>query len=115
MQAGKKYSFPSAFRLRKAREFGLVQKMGCRIHTPHFILLKMPSRSGVTKLGLTVSRKVGNAVCRNRIKRLLREYFRQHRHNFDPPIELSVIAKRNAGEIEAKTVAGELDILKKKG
>lgn len=89
--------------------------MGCRIHTPHFILLKMPSRSGFSKLGLTVSRKVGNAVCRNRIKRLLREYFRQNRHYFDQPIELSIIAKRNAGDITARDVAQELDLLKKKG
>ena len=89
--------------------------MGCRIHTPHFILLKIPSRSGVSKLGLTVSRKVGNAVCRNRIKRLLREYFRLNRKTFYQPIELSIIAKKNAGEIDNKIIVHELDLLKKKG
>lgn len=115
MQNDNKYSFPPSARLRKTKEFSIVGKMGCRIHTPHFILLKRISSSNFSRIGLTVSRKVGNAVCRNRIKRLLREYFRQNRHYFDQPIELSVIAKRNAGKITIDDVAQELDLLKKKG
>lgn len=89
--------------------------MGCRIHTPHFILLRTPSRGGTSRLGLTVSRKVGNAVCRNRIKRLIREYFRNNHHFFEKPIDLSVIAKRNAADINCELVIQELDLLKKKG
>jgi len=89
--------------------------MGCRIHTPHFILLSRPSPDGISKLGITVSRKVGNAVCRNRIKRLLREYFRINRNTFGKAVELSVIVKRNAGDIKAISVEQELHLLKKKG
>jgi len=89
--------------------------MGCRIHTPHFILLKRESPNKKSRLGLTVSRKVGNAVCRNRIKRFLREYFRQNRHCFEKPIELSVIAKRNAGKVTINDIVQELSFLKKKG
>ena len=74
----------------------------------------MRSGSDFSRLGLTVSRKVGNAVCRNRIKRLVREYYRQNRHEFDPPIELSLIAKKGAGEITALDVTKELDSLKKR-
>ena len=62
---------------------------------------------------MTVSRKVGNAVCRNRVKRLLREYFRLNRHVFKPALELSIIAKRNAGGVTAKNVTQELAFLKK--
>ncbi|MDT8420916.1 MAG: ribonuclease P protein component [Desulfuromonadales bacterium] len=108
-------SFPSSLRLKTSREFGIVRRMGCSIHTPHFILLKMPADDNFSRLGLTVSRKVGNAVCRNRVKRLLREYFRRHHHFFDPPVILSVIAKKNSGRVTARMIEQELNILIKKG
>lgn len=57
------------------------------------------------RLGVTVSRKVGNAVCRNRIKRWIREYFRTSRQRFTSVADLSVIAKPSA----ALLVHGEFD------
>lgn len=74
---GANCSFPRSRRLRKARDYRRAGRSGRRIHDAWWTLLLAPSQDeGQTRLGLAVSRKVGNAVRRNRIKRLLRETFR---------------------------------------
>lgn len=51
-----------------------------RLHTRHFIIVWERREEGSSsRLGITVSRKVGCSVVRNRWKRLVREYFRQHK------------------------------------
>ena len=54
---------------------------------------------GSSRLGLTVSRKVGNAVVRNRFKRRTRAWFRARRSEFPESIDLVVIAKKSAGKL----------------
>jgi ribonuclease P protein component len=67
-------------RLRRRAEFVVVQSEGLKLHGRHVLALARkrsdPERSG--RLGLTVTKKVGNAVVRNRIKRMLREWMRLH-------------------------------------
>ena len=67
-------------RLRKRAEFIAVQRDGQKLHGRHVLALarkredvELPGR-----LGITVTKKVGNAVVRNRIKRLVREWVRLH-------------------------------------
>jgi ribonuclease P protein component len=80
-------------RLRKRFEFGRVRDQGRRIHTPGFVIMVRPGEQSRARLGITVSRKVGNAVRRNRVKRLLREVVRQQRALFPDGAELVVIAR----------------------
>jgi ribonuclease P protein component len=49
---------------------------------------------GFSRIGLTASRKVGGAVLRNRVKRLLREIFRLHRQELVPPMDLVINVHR---------------------
>lgn len=58
--------------MRKRRDF-LAANSGVRTVTPAFILLVRPSASAQTRVGYTVSKKIGNAVVRNRARRRLRE------------------------------------------
>jgi ribonuclease P protein component len=80
-------------RLRKRFEFRRCRDSGRRVHTPSFVLLVAPRDESEARLGLTVSRRVGCAVRRNRIKRLVREAFRTDRALFPAGADVVVIAK----------------------
>ncbi len=62
-------------RVKKRQDF-LAANSGARVVTPAFILLVSPNSAGQPRLGFTTSRKVGNAVARNRARRRLREVAR---------------------------------------
>jgi ribonuclease P protein component len=95
-------------RLRKRFEFGRARAQGRRVHTQSFVLLLRPNQLDRSRLGLTVSHKVGNAVRRNRIKRLLREVFRQHRSLFPAAADVVVIAKTGCAPGGLQQVRAEL-------
>ena len=63
------------------------------------------------RIGLTVSRKVGNAVVRNRVKRRIREWFRRSRAAVPAGTETVVIARASAARISYAELAAELQRL----
>lgn len=90
------YTLDKSRRILRSGEYERIWREGRRYHTTHFVVIVNPG--GVhSRLGLTVSRKVGNAVCRNQLKRWLRELFRHNYKMFGQSIDVSIIAKRNAG------------------
>ncbi len=90
------FFFTKADRLLKRPDFlGLTAK-GRRCQNNHFIAVFAPGKIERTRLGITVSRKVGNAVVRNRIKRFTREYFRLNRHKNTENWDINIIAKKKA-------------------
>jgi ribonuclease P protein component len=91
-------------RLLKASEFTRVFKQGRRLSLPEFTLAyrvrqSRDGRSYPPRLGLSVSRKVGDAVRRNLIKRRLREIFRLNQHSLASGCELVVIPRKEAVEL----------------
>src|SRR5512143_441675 len=67
-------------RLRRRADYVAVQKDGLKVHGRHVLLLARKRRDPelVGRLGITVTKKVGNAVVRNRVRRLVREWMRLH-------------------------------------
>ena len=67
-------------RLRQRVDYIAVQSGGRKLHGRHVLAIarQQPDTAPHGRLGLTVTKKVGNAVIRNRIKRLLREWLRLH-------------------------------------
>ena len=100
--------YPGSYRLRKSWEYRLVREMGCKFYTPHFVLLVSDNSEKNSRLGVTVSRKVGNAVERNRLKRIIREFFRKNRHLYPNARDYSVIAKRNSALLSSSKIYFEL-------
>ena len=80
-----------------------------RFDTEHFILFLRKNDKDDKRLGLVVGRKVGQAVSRNRIKRLIREFFRLNRGRIPESSDLIVLAKEN---IEIKGYREVFDELK---
>ncbi len=74
-------TFPRSHRLLKRGDFQRVQRSGAgrRFRGRHLVVLSLPNGRAGARFGLVVSRKVGNAVVRNQVKRWLREAVRGHR------------------------------------
>lgn len=95
--SGSAGGYPKEARVRRRAEFTACYERGRRVHTTHFLLFLLSAPGARARTGMAVSRKVGNAVTRNRIKRLLREFFRLHAEAL-PPGDVVAVAKRQAGE-----------------
>jgi ribonuclease P protein component len=85
-------SYPSRFRLTRSSEFSLVFSKGKRRSGEHYTIVFRKNALGYPRLGMVVSRKTGNAVKRNRIKRVVREAFRLNKSLFDS-LDVVVMAK----------------------
>jgi ribonuclease P protein component len=107
MVAKRELTLPKPARLRKRPEFLNLSRWGKKTHSPNFVIITRPNDQGATRLGLTVSTKVGNAVVRNRLKRVLRECFRQNRHRISPTKDILIIAKKPAVELSFTEIESE--------
>jgi ribonuclease P protein component len=89
---------PKAARLRRRREYLAVQQHGARLYAGEVLVLSTGARTDRARIGITVSSKVANAVGRNRVKRWVREAFRELRAEL-PCVDLVVVARRGAPEM----------------
>ena len=96
------YSFTKANRLLKRSEFMRLSSIGSKIHNRHVTAIYYPGLTDRTRFGVTVSRKVGRAAVRNKIKRLSREYFRLNRHTIKGVWDINIIAKKSSAELPAQ-------------
>jgi ribonuclease P protein component len=83
-------------RIEQSGEFARIRQQGQRLALGCLIAnwQRLPDGSK-PKLGVVTSKKIGGAVQRNRARRLLRESFRQHQHEFAQPVELVLVARNS--------------------
>lgn len=87
-------------RLSRAAEFDRVYKHGRSQASRHLVVYVFPDEAvGAPRIGLSVPRKVGTAVERNRVKRLLREAFEQARAELGEGYDVVVVARPAASEL----------------
>jgi ribonuclease P protein component len=102
------YGFPKEYRLLKRFEFRRVENAGKRKRLDHVVVVFAENSGEYPRLGLVVSRRIGNAVIRNRVKRIIREFFRYHRLTLNP-VDIVVIARKGADRPERELLFKELD------
>ena len=94
------FGYPKQKRLRKKSDYAAVYAQGRRYFTTHFIVyvgLRKDNQLGLlSRTGTAVPKKVGCAVKRNRLKRLLREFFRLHAWLLPKTADIAVVAKKQA-------------------
>lgn len=98
MSSARRYAFPKSARLRMRREFLVVQDTGVKVSADCVLALAKRRAAGLdeTRIGFTVSSKVGNAVVRNRVRRRLRQLARTRRHQLPKGLDLVFIARNSA-------------------
>lgn len=101
--------FPKALRLLRRHEFLQVQEGGQKV--PSDCLLALVKRNGraYSRVGLTISSKVGNAVVRVRLRRLLRECFRKRRAYWPPGLDVVLVVRSSAKEATFTEVSRAFD------
>jgi ribonuclease P protein component len=85
-----------ASRLAQSRDFARVRQQGQRLALGCLIANWNRLPDGASpKLGVVTGKKIGGATERSRARRLLRESFRQHQHEFAQPVELVLVARNS--------------------
>ncbi len=105
------YTFPKEDRIRKRSDFLKIFKAGAKCKTHHFRVSLCPNELGCRRLGVAVGKVVGSAVKRNRVKRLLREFFRSHKEDLPFSSDLVIVAQAGAAELNFQQVCKELQEL----
>jgi len=97
-------------RLKKSWQFNKIYKDGEKYFGDLFILYILPNNTNEIRIGLTVTKKVGISVQRNRIKRVIREVLRSFR-KIAPGYDLVVIAKKTSVNLKYKEAQHSLTSL----
>jgi ribonuclease P protein component len=105
------FSLKKGERLLRRADFQRLSKTGNRINGDYFVILFARNGLGKLRLGITVSKRVGRAVMRNRLKRLVREYFRQHKGLFGDSYDVNVIAKSSISGLSSRQIREALDAI----
>ncbi len=100
-------SFSRKYRLSKSSDFKRVFTKGKRTATPLFVVYSLRNHLPYSRLGIQVKARIGTAVRRNRIKRIVREVFRRIKDESTEALDLVFIAEKGLREIQFKSFETE--------
>ena len=86
--------------IKKTKDFQTVYRKGKSFANSYIVMYVNKTGEDDRKLGISVSKKVGNSVVRHRITRLIRECFRLNKEKFIPGINIVIIARTGAKDID---------------
>ena len=106
-----RFSFEKEDRILKRSEFHELTRSGRKLENECWIAFIQPCRLDHSRLGITITRKVGKAAQRNRVKRLIREYFRLNRQHLNQNWDINIIAKKKAADLSSEKLVSFLQDL----
>ena len=89
----RRFTFPATHRLRRQREFDAVYRRGVGKTAGPLRIIGLPNAMDHCRLGMSVSKRIGGAVVRNRLKRMLREAYRLSRHELPGGYDLVIVPR----------------------
>lgn len=96
--------YPRSESLKKNRDFQAVYREGKSYANRYLVLYMKENGLDRNRLGISVSKKVGNSVVRHRITRLVRESYRLHEDMFNSGLDMVVVARVNAKDREYQDI-----------
>ncbi len=104
-------TFPKKQRIKNQIEFGAVLQEGRKFVCSSFVILTLETSNDFPRLGIIVSKRIGNAVIRNKVKRRFREIFRQlsNQNNLSQK-DFVIIARKTSSQVSYEDL--NLSVLK---
>ena len=85
--------------LKKNDQFREVYKRGKSLANKYLVIYVLENNLEINRLGISVSKKVGNSVVRHHLARLIRESYRLHEDMFNSGLDIVVVARKSAADI----------------
>jgi ribonuclease P protein component len=104
-----RYTFRKNERLRRRKEFSAIFKTGRRIHSEYLTVILCKNTSDIRRVGIVVGKKVGVAVRRNRMKRLLREFFRLNKLRLPASQDILIVVRKDFSFMKCQDLCSEVD------
>ena len=85
--------------LKKNSDFKLVYSRGKSYANKYLVMYMLENNLGKNRIGISVSKKVGNSVVRHRVTRLVRESYRLHENIFNSGLDIVIVARNSASRV----------------
>ena len=85
--------------LKKNHQFQFVYKYGRSYANKYLVMYVKENGTGGNRIGISVSKKVGNSVVRHRVTRLVRESYRLHEARFNSGLDIVIVARPSAASV----------------
>ena len=94
--------------LKKNNDFRNVYKCGRSYANKYLVMYVLENNMEINRLGISVSKKVGNSIVRHRVTRLVRESYRLHEDIFNSGLDIVVVARNSASSVSYAEVESAL-------
>lgn len=94
--------------LKKNHQFQFVYKYGKSYANKYLVMYVKENGTEKNRIGISVSKKVGNSIVRHRVTRLLRESYRLHEAIFNSGLDIVIVARASAASVGYKEIENAL-------